>query len=92
MTTFTTTIAISGDTFTEFEVTALFEIETQSGSTSGDTVTIFDTWATSWELIHINLDGLKIGRGDVARMIGEARLRQIEDAAVDEFLEQELAA
>lgn len=92
MTTHSTRICLSGDTFTEFEVDALFEIEAQSGSTSGDTVTVYDTWATSWELVHINMDGFKVGRSDVARMIGESQLRQIENAVADEFLEQEQAA
>lgn len=84
MTDFTTTIYISGTTFTEFEVEALFEIETD---TDGD-----QTWATSWELIHINMDGFKITRSALADMIGTLEVRQIEDAACDEFLEKECEA
>jgi hypothetical protein len=89
---FTTNVYISGKTFSEFEVEALFKIETASGSTSGDTVTITDTWATSWELIHINMDGFKINRSTLLGIIGKHEMRRIEDAACDEFFEKERAA
>lgn len=90
MTAFTRTITISGDTFTEFEVEALFDIETETGSAepySWGGSRGSEVCATSWEIVHINLDGFKIGRTALIDMLGKDEVHRIENDACEAFLE-----
>lgn len=83
---YTTTICLDGDAFTEFEVEAVFEID---GEIEWDERGRKGLAVTTYELLHINFDGLRIGRSDVAQMIGRDRLVKIELAAAEEALQDD---
>lgn len=79
-----TKIYIDGATFSEFEVEAVFEIETE---VDWDERGRKGLSATSWNLLHINFDGFHVGRSDVERMLGKSRLQKIESDAAESALD-----
>lgn len=90
MTAFTRDITIGGDTFTEFEVEALFDIETETGTAepySWGGSRGSELCAVSWEIVHINMNGFKIGRTALIDMLGKDEVIAIENSACEAFLE-----